>query len=152
MTRIAWMWPVSILFSALIVVFVLFAFPAIVLRPVIIMGFLFICPGAVLVRFLQIKESAVEWMLALALSFSLDAIVAGIQLYAKIWSPTGTLSILIGLCFVGSLMQIVMLFSRSVSLPDWTRIMHLDTSDAVVPIVLTLLIGSLVGIGLWFLL
>lgn len=59
-----------------------------------------------LVRFLRLSEPAVEWTLALTLSLSIDAIVAGIQLYAGLWSPTGTLDILICLCLGGSFVQI----------------------------------------------
>jgi hypothetical protein len=121
MTRVTWAWPLSILSSAIIAALVIFVFPGIALRPVIIMGFLFVCPGAVLTRFLQIKEPAVEWMLTLALSLALDAIVAGLQLYARIWSPTGTISILIGLCFVGTLVQIALLFSHERSLSRGIR-------------------------------
>lgn len=71
------------------------------------MWFLFICPGMVLVRFLRLHEAIVEWTLALALSFVIDAIVAGIQLYAGRWSPTATLIIVMGLSIVCAFMQLI---------------------------------------------
>jgi len=59
-----------------------------------------------LVRFFRLEELVVEWILALALSFAIDAIVAGILLYAGRWSPTGTLGILMGISLGGAILQI----------------------------------------------
>lgn len=147
MRKIAW--PLSILFSSLLAALIVFVFPGLMLRPVLIMAFLFICPGATLTRFLQIKDIAIEWMLALALSCSLDACVAGIQLYAGKWSPTETFSIILGFCVVGAILQIVTLASSSAVHPRWTRIVGSTTSVTYTPIVLTLVLGSLTGIGFW---
>jgi hypothetical protein len=106
MRRFSWLWPTIIIFSTIAVGFVTFISTDIVLRPLLVMWFLFVCPGMTLVRFLRLHESAVEWTLALAVSFSLDAIIAGIQMYAGLWSPTGTLAILIALCLGGSFVQL----------------------------------------------
>ena len=103
-----WLWPIILILSAIAAGLVTFVLPAISVRPIIVIWFLFICPGMVLVRFLRLKEPVVEWTLALALSFSIDAIMAGIQLYAGRWSPTETLVILISLCIGGAIMQIAM--------------------------------------------
>ncbi|GAC1389415.1 MAG: hypothetical protein NVS4B11_03690 [Ktedonobacteraceae bacterium] len=54
-----------------------------------------------------------EWTLAIALSFAIDAIVAGIQLYAGRWAPTGTLSILIGFCLIISIVQLAEMASAT---------------------------------------
>ncbi len=109
MTRFSWLWPTIIIFSTIVVGFVNFISTDIVVRPIVVMWFLFVCPGMVVIRFLRLKEPVVEWTLALALSFSIDAIVAGIQLYAGRWSPSGTLIILISFCLGGTIMQIAML-------------------------------------------
>lgn len=106
--QMRWQWPIILLLSAIAAGLVTFVFPGIVVRPFVVFWFLFICPGMVLVRFLGLKEPLVEWVLALALSLSIDTIVAGIQLYAGGWSPTGTLVILMSLCVAGAIMQIVM--------------------------------------------
>jgi len=58
-----------------------------------------------LVRFFRLEELLVEWILALALSFAVDAIVAGILLYAGSWSPTATLGILMGISLGGAILQ-----------------------------------------------
>src|SRR5438445_415530 len=103
------LWPVIIILSAVAAGLVNFVFVDTAIRPIIVFWFLVVCPGMVLVRFLRLKEPVVEWTLALALSFAIDAIVAGVQLYAGRWSPTGTLSILIGLCLGGAFVQFALL-------------------------------------------
>lgn len=106
--KFSWLWPTIIIFSASAAWLVNFTLTGTVLRPIIAMWFLFVCPGMTLVRFLRLREPVVEWTLALALSFSLDAIVAGIQMYAGRWSPAGMLMILASLCLGGSFVQIAM--------------------------------------------
>ncbi len=113
MMRFSWLWPAILILSTIAVGLVTFVFPDLFVRPIVVLWFLFVCPGMVVIRFLRLKEPVVEWTLALALSFSIDAIVAGIQLYAGGWSPTGTLVILMSLCLAGALMQIAMLRSAA---------------------------------------
>ena len=103
------LWPVIIILSAIAAGLVSFVFTEIAIRAIIVFWFLFICPGMILVRFLRLKEPVVEWTLAIALSFAIDAIVAGIQLYAGKWSPAGTLTLLIGLSLGGAIVQLVMM-------------------------------------------
>jgi hypothetical protein len=100
------LWPIIIILSAAAAGLVNFVSTDIAIRPYIVFWFLVVCPGMVLVRFLRLKEPVVEWTLALALSFAIDALVVGIQLYAGRWSPTTTLGILIGICLGGAIMQI----------------------------------------------
>ncbi len=99
-------WPIIIMLSAIAAGLVNFVFTDVVVRPAIALWFLFFCPGMVLVRFLRLKDPVIEWTLALALSLSIDALVAGIQLYTGKWSPAGTLDILIGLSLCGAIVQL----------------------------------------------
>jgi hypothetical protein len=85
LTRIAW--PIVIVCSALAALLVMLVYPGVVVRPLLIMWFLFICPGMAFVRFFRLKEVEVKLPLAVALSFSIDGIVAGVYLYANHWSP-----------------------------------------------------------------
>ena len=94
------LWPAVIILSALAAGIVNFVLPAVEGRPIIVMWFLFVCPGMALVRFFRLNEAIAEWTLAVALSLSIDAFVAGIQLYAGHWSPPLTLGILIGFCVI----------------------------------------------------
>ncbi len=111
--HLSWLWPTIIILSVIASGLVTFVIPDTPLRPIVVMWFLFICPGMVLVRFLHLYEAIVEWTLALALSFVIDAIVAGIQLYAGRWSPTVTLIILMGLSIVCTFMQLIILPGQS---------------------------------------
>lgn len=113
MTRLSWLWPAIIILSTVAVSLVTFVVPDIPLRPLIVMWFLFVCPGMVVVQFLRLNEPVAEWTLALALSLSIDAIVADILLYAGRWSPTVILIILIGFSFSGAFLQFISLFSKA---------------------------------------
>lgn len=105
MMRSSWLWPAVIIVSALAAGLVNFVIPDATGRPIIVMWFLFVCPGMVLIRFFRLDEPVAEWTLAIALSLAIDAIVAGIQMYAGRWFPAGTLGILIGLCLIGAIIQ-----------------------------------------------
>jgi len=100
----------------------------------------------VLVRFLRLKEPVVEWTLALALSFAIDTLVAGVQLYAGKWSSTGTLSILIGLSLGGAIVQLV---TSTLSVPNLLHTVRSRKTGVLLPILLTLLVGIVVGASLW---
>jgi hypothetical protein len=105
---ITWGWPLCILLFTLAVTLLTFMFPDIGARPVVIMTFLFVIPGMAVVRFFRIEDIAIEFMLAIALSFSIDAFAAGVILYAGHWSPQNILSFLIGFCFSGAIAQLVL--------------------------------------------
>jgi hypothetical protein len=60
-----------------------------------------------LVRFLYLREPITEWTLAVAVSLTLDTLVASIQLYSGHWSPAITLNILIWICIAGAFAQLL---------------------------------------------
>ncbi len=109
---LTWLWPAIITLSAAAVALITFVFPGIVVRPALIVWFLFICPGMTVVRFFRPGETVIEWMLALALSFAIDAFIAGIVLYAGWWSPLRILTILIGFCLVGVIIQLLVIYVK----------------------------------------
>lgn len=100
------LWPAIILLSAIATGVVNFVTPGMVGRPLIVMWFLFVCPGMALLRFLHDNTPAVQWTLAIALSLTLDAIVAGTLLYAGKWSIGATLAIIMVLSMVGAIAQL----------------------------------------------
>jgi hypothetical protein len=106
MMRSSWLWPTIIILSAGAASLVTFVIPASPMRPIVVMWFLFTCPGITPVRLLRLHEPVVEWTLAIALSFAIDAIVAGTQLYVGRWSPTLTLEIVIALSLAGVIIQL----------------------------------------------
>ena len=111
--RSSWLWPTIIILSAGAASLVTFVMPASPMRPIVVMWFLFICPGIAPVRLLRLNEPVVEWTLAIALSFAMDAIVAGIQLYVGRWSPTLTLEIVIALSLAGVIIQLTTMHFRT---------------------------------------
>lgn len=98
-------WPTIIIASALATAFVTFVVPGIFVRPFIVFWFISVCPGMTLVPYFHVREKATIWTLALALSFTIDALVAAAQLYARVWSPSVTLAILLLLSIGGSIIQ-----------------------------------------------
>jgi hypothetical protein len=105
---IIWGWPLCILLFTLAVTLIAFVFPDSGARPAVIMTFLFVIPGMAVVRFFRLEDIAIELMLAIALSFAIDAFTAGIILYAGQWSPKNILSFLIGFCFSGAVAQLAL--------------------------------------------
>ncbi|GAC1407552.1 MAG: hypothetical protein NVSMB49_27560 [Ktedonobacteraceae bacterium] len=149
MMRLPWLWPATIILSALGAGLANLIIPGTILGTIVIIWFLFVCPGMVLVRALDLNQSAIEWTLALALSLAIDAIVAGILLYAGKWSPTSTLEILIGLCLGGGLVQLISLhLAPAIGAKQFT-VLHLTRSSTLFAILLTLLVSLSLVVGLW---
>ena len=90
-------WSVScVTLSALAIVLVLFDANTVVRAPVVL-TFLLLCPGLAIVRLIGISDVTTAWSVAVALSFSLDGLVALIQAYTANWNPTGALLVLTGI-------------------------------------------------------
>src|SRR5215216_6304062 len=100
-------WPGVILISAVLTSMFFFLGYASPFRLMSTLWFLLVCPGMAFVRLLRLDESYYEWTLAIALSISLDAIVACILLYTGLWSITLGLSIVIIISLLGALAQIL---------------------------------------------
>jgi hypothetical protein len=99
------LWPASILVLGASLNAVTFGHIAVPLRPWLAMWFLLVCPGMALVPLLRLSDRLVEVVLAVALSIALDTLVAGIFLYAGIWSPEATLVALSGISLGGVALQ-----------------------------------------------
>src|SRR5450755_1579720 len=115
--RSVWIWPTLILLltaAAWLVTLVpdLAALGAGFLRPILVLAFLCICPGMAVVRFFRLNDAIAEFILGLSLSFCIGALVAGIILYANIWSPTNIFTILLGFSVVGAILQLLLPLSR----------------------------------------
>jgi len=114
------------------------------------MWFLFVCPGMMLVRFFRLHQSVVEWMLALALSFAFDAIVASILLYAGMWSTTRILDIVLGFSTGGAIVQLVTTRVTSLPVAQQPSIIRPWKLEALLPVFLaTLLIGLTIVASIW---
>ena len=106
MIRSTWLWPIVITVSALSAGLFVFADIQSPLRAPVIWWFLLVCPGMAFVRALRFTDRIAVWSLAIALSLALDAIVAGLMLYAGMWSPPIGLAVLIGLSLIGVVLQL----------------------------------------------
>lgn len=102
-----WLWPVILVLSAIAACLAVAIIPDTPVELVIIMWFLFVCPGMTFVRFLRLQEPVMEWVLALALSFAIDGLIAGILIYTGVWSSARTLAIVVGVCVAGALGQLI---------------------------------------------
>ncbi len=104
------LWPVVIILTALAAGLLTITNTANPVRIAVDMWFLLVCPGMMLVRFLNLREPLIEWTLAVALSVVVDALVASAMLYTGRWSPTGAFAILLGFTVVGALVQEIYAF------------------------------------------
>jgi hypothetical protein len=105
MRRLQWLWPAVIIVSTVVADVVVDVDIATAIRPLVVMWFLCACPGMVLVRFFPLADPVFEWTLALALSLSVDGLVAGTWLYAGKWSPGGIFDTLAIFCLAGAVAQ-----------------------------------------------
>ena len=106
MKRLRWLCPAIIILSTIAAGLVSFVITDTAVRPFIILWFLFVCPGMALVRFFRLEDLVVECILALALSFAIDAIAAGALLYARSWSPATIIGIIMSISLGGAILQI----------------------------------------------
>lgn len=122
-------WPSIIIFSAVSVGLVMFGDVISPVRSVIALWFMLVCPGMAFVRLLQINDPINEFTLAVALSLTIDSILAITMVYAKIWSPKWGLCILIGISVFGAILQIISAYKLARS-----RAGHINESE-ILPMV-----------------
>lgn len=146
MKQLRWAWSLVLLFSAIMAGISAFALPGTFLCLVVILWFLLVCPGMTVVRYLNLKEPQAEWVLAIALSLAIDALVASIALYAGVWFPPGILWILMTFCIVGVIARFAV--ARPVPL---TRTGHAGRKvGSLATVFLLLALVALVsGLGVW---
>jgi len=97
--------PGFILVSGVITGVVAFSGILPVLRPILVFGFLLVCPGWAFVRLLPIQDPIQQAILAIALSLAIDTVVAVVLLYSGAWSSSTGLLILIAISIAGSLIR-----------------------------------------------
>jgi uncharacterized membrane protein len=75
-------------------------------RAVVVISFLLVCPGMAWARLIPLRDDLATLTVALGLSIALDGAVAAIVLYARAWSPTAILLIVLGLSAAGAAVQL----------------------------------------------
>lgn len=114
MKHIPWLQPVILILLAIAADIVSLTSVAAGLRPLIVLCFVCICPGMAFIKLLQLRSAVIEWMLAIALSLTIAALVASLQLYTHHWSAVSTTLLLSVLCItISSIHLIVSCFKRS---------------------------------------
>ena len=108
MQRSSWLWPFILVCWTILAAISLFVVPTNPLRPVVMLGFLTICPGMALVRHLRLSNAVSELTIAVALSIAIDAIVAALFLYAGHWVPNAIFIVLMEITIVCILLQLVL--------------------------------------------
>jgi hypothetical protein len=76
------------------------------LRPIVAFWFLLVCPGMAFVPLLSIRDRLIQFGFAVALSVGLDGVVSEAMLYTGAWSYQGGLAVLIGICLIGTTLQV----------------------------------------------
>jgi hypothetical protein len=76
------------------------------MRPMAAFWVLLVCPGMAFVPLLPIRDRLVQFGFAVALSIGLDGLVSETLLYSRAWSYQGQLAVLIGICLIGTMLQI----------------------------------------------
>ncbi len=109
MKLIPWFWPVLIILSGALALYVTQREIDSPLRPVITLWFLLVCPGMAFVRLLRLGDRFAEWSLSIALSLALAAIVAMQMVYTGLWSPQWGLAALVVVSLVGAILQLLFL-------------------------------------------
>lgn len=105
-------WAVILLASAL-AARISMSFGAGWLRSILVLWFLFVCPGMAAVRLIEVHHPLERWTLAVAFSLALDSLVALGQLYTHHWSPVTGLDVLVIICALGVLLQARTVLSAS---------------------------------------
>lgn len=111
-------WPLVISGAGIAVVLMAAADLASPLRPILVFGFLFVCPGMAFVRLLHLHDRFAEFILAVALSLAIDALVSEMLVLLRIWSPLGSLLAIVIISMAGVVLQLITARQAAVTAGD----------------------------------
>ena len=111
-------WPLIIVGTGIAVVLMVAANLASPLRPILAFGFLFVCPGMAFVRLLHLHNRFAEFSLAVALSLAIDTLVSEMLVLMKIWSPLGSLLMIVIISLAGAVLQLFLAPQPAVATGD----------------------------------
>ena len=100
-------WPLIIGVAGLAVLLTVTANLSSPFRPVLVFGFMLICPGMAFVRLLHLNDRWTEVCLALGLSLALDTLVSEILVLLRIWSLVGCVFVIVLLSIGGAMLQLI---------------------------------------------
>lgn len=100
-------WPLIIGGTGIAVVLMVAANFESPLRIILVIGFLFVCPGMAFVRLLHLHSHFAEFMLAVALSLTIAMLVSEMLVLMRIWSPLGSLLAIVIIALIGVVLQLI---------------------------------------------
>ena len=109
--RSRFLWPVIILLIGAVLALMVNADFQSPLREMLALGYLMFCPGMAFIPLLGMRKIPDIIILGIALSLTLDTVVAGTALYlqalqVKTWHPSLTFNVLVGISCVGAVLQL----------------------------------------------
>ncbi len=102
MTRPGWQWPVALYLGAAGALTAVAFGGSSTVRALVVLVFLALCPGMAVVRVIGVGDGWAQLSLALALSFTLDTVVAGVLALMGAWSPSAALIVLVAITVGGA--------------------------------------------------
>lgn len=97
--------PALVLASALAAVAVVACGAGPPLRPVVVLWFVFVCPGLAVVRAARLDDRLAEAVLAVALSVGIAGATSGALMYGRSWSPERVLVVLVVVSTAGAVLE-----------------------------------------------
>ncbi len=101
-------WPIIILVSADLMVISAFLNLPEPIRVAAAFWFLLLSPGMAFIKLFGFVDVIVEWVLAIALSITIDIVVSGVFFMANIWSAIWVDFILAFIASLGAIAQIIL--------------------------------------------
>jgi hypothetical protein len=100
-------WPLIISGLGIAVVLLVAANLESPLRPILVFGFLFVCPGMAFVQLLHLHQRFTEFILAVALSLTIVTLVSEMLVLMRLWSPLGSLLTIVIITLIGVALQLI---------------------------------------------
>lgn len=100
-------WPLILIVSGIAIGIIQMLDLSSPIRPFLAFWFLLVCPGMAFVRLLKMQHTLIELTTAIALSLTLNTIVAEIMIYTDIWSSDWAVAVLISITIIGAVLQLI---------------------------------------------
>ena len=111
-------WPLIIIGGGIAILLIVIANWASLLRPLLVFGYLLVCPGMAFVRLLSLKNHFAELMLAVALSLTICTLISEMLVLMRSWSMMSSLVTIVVLSIVGAILQLITQRRAAVTLGD----------------------------------
>lgn len=83
------------------------------LRAFLALWFFLLCPGLPIVRMIRFRSLTEQLLLAIVASIALDMLVAGVLLYADVWTAKATFYALASMSYIGLLISLMLPMLRA---------------------------------------